>query len=190
MPEEKRRYFRITDVIDLSFRVLKPQVPDLKLSTAIMDDSEMLSMVDSELDTLLNALWNNEPQLARAMGLLNQKLNLLTAANQPSRQDIEEQFEHHYLAIEVSLSASGMAFESLVELNKQDRLEMYLLPESAVAGMSLRGHVVNVQKRRSDGDLIYYTCVEFDIEAQQREQLVQHVARRQVSAIRNREHVL
>ncbi len=190
MSKERRRYFRITDTVDLAFRILKPQVPDLKLSSAILDDSEMLKMVDSELDTVLNTLWNSDPRFARVMGLLNQKINLLTAASRPSRQEIMAQYDYNYPALSVSLSASGVAFDCEVELRVGDRLEVLLLLESVISGLVLRGEVVNIEPRQVEEQQVLFTCVEFDIETQQKEQLIQHIARRQLKAIRSREHAV
>ncbi|MCB1671524.1 MAG: PilZ domain-containing protein [Gammaproteobacteria bacterium] len=189
MSKERRRYFRITDTIDLSFQLLKPQVPDLKLSTDILDDAEMLNMVESELDSVLNSMWKNEPSFARVLGLLNQKINLLSASLRPTQQEIMNQYDHQYSDIQVNLSASGMAFDSEVELKPGDRLEIYLVLETAISGLHVRGDVVHVDTLWDSGKAIYSTRIEFDIESQQQEQLIQHVARRQLKLIRERERV-
>ena len=189
MVQEKRRYFRIDDMIDLSFRVLKPQVPELKLSTDILDDIEILEMVDAELDTLVNSLWDSDPKYARAIGLLNQKINLLTNQNRPSISELMAQYDHQYTDIDVNLSASGMAFDCDVQLEVGSRLEMLLLLKPSVSGVKLRAMVVNSEERQTAGSDSYFTCVQFDVEAKEKEQLIQHIVKRQGETIGQKEQV-
>ena len=183
MPAEKRRYFRIDDTVNLSFRVLKPCAPELKLSTDIIDDSEMLEMVDAELDTLTNSLWDADPKFARAIGLLNQKVNLLAAHNRPSIEELMAQYDHQYPGIDVNISATGMAFHCDVKLEVGARLDMLLFLKPSVSGITLTGTVLSTEVVDSDGQPSYNTCVEFDIEAKEKEQLVQHIVRKQVETI-------
>jgi len=190
MIQEKRRYFRIDDTIDLSFRVLKPQVPELKLSSDILDDVDMLEVVDAELDTLINSLWDSDPKFGKAIGLLNQKINLLTKHNRPSMEELMAQFDHQFLDKDVNLSASGMAFDCDVELEVGGRLEMLLILKPSGAGIKLKGVVVASEDRQSAGDNSYFTCVQFDVEAKEKEQLIQHIVRRQVETIGQREQAV
>ncbi|MBT8147054.1 MAG: PilZ domain-containing protein [Gammaproteobacteria bacterium] len=181
---EKRRYFRIDDTIDMSFRVLTPQTPELRLSTDIMDDAEMLEMVDGELDTIINSLWESDPKYAKAIGLLNQKLNLLTNQNRPNVEELMAKYDHQFRDIDVNISASGMAFSCDVELNTGDRLEMLMFLKPAVAAMKLKCSVVNSEQGSiAGGKPSYFTCIEFEVEAKEKEQLIQHIARRQVELI-------
>jgi len=187
MTAEKRRYFRISDHMDLSFRVLKPQVPELKLSTSIIEDSEMLDVVDGELDSLLNQLWDSDPNVARAVGLLNQKLNLLTVGSRPSQSEIMEQYDYFFPNLDVNLSASGVAFCCDVKLKVQDRLELLLLLESTVtSALVVKGTVVRAEQRVVNGIETWYTCINFEIEAKEKEQLIQHIVRRQAKSLQKR----
>ena len=183
MSDEKRRYFRINDTIDFSFRVLKPQSPALKLSTDILDDIEMLQVVDAELDALSNALWDSDPKFAKAIGLLNQKINLLTNQNQPDMIELMAQYDHQYPSMAVNLSASGMAFTCDVQLEVGDRLEMLLFLKPSVSGITLRGTVVASEHQAASDGNTYFNRVEFDLEAKEKEQLIQHIVRRQVETI-------
>lgn len=170
--------------------MLRPQAPDLKLSTAILDDGEMLRMVEAELESVVNAYWDSDPNLARAFGLLNQKINLLTAKGRPSEQEIRDRYPFSYADLEVSLSASGIAFYCDAELEVGNRLEILLMLDSAITGLTVKGSVVQVENRLVNDRQAYFSCVEFDIETQQKEQLIRHIARRQVNAIGKREHAL
>lgn len=190
MVQEKRRYFRIDDTMDLSFRVLKPQTPELKLSTEIMDDAEMLKRVDGELDTLINSLWDSDPKYARAIGLLNQKINLLTNQNRPSMEELMAQYDHQYTDIDVNISASGMAFDCDVELEVGGRLELLLVLKPSGSGVKLKGVVVNSEDRQSSSGESYFTCVQFDVESQEKEQLIQHIVRQQVETMGKKEEAM
>ncbi|MBT8147025.1 MAG: PilZ domain-containing protein [Gammaproteobacteria bacterium] len=181
---EKRRYFRIDDTIDMSFRVLKPQTPELKLSTEIMDDAEMLEMVDGELDTIINSLWESDPKYAKAVGLLNQKINLLTNQNRPNVEELMAKYDHQFMDLDVNISASGMAFSCDVQLETGDRLEMLLFLKPAVGAMKLKCTVVNSEEGpAAGGKPSFFTCIEFEVDPKEKEQLIQHIARRQVETI-------
>jgi hypothetical protein len=54
----------------------------------------------------------------------------------------------------------------------------------------VKGAVIRAENRLIDDSQAYFTCVEFDIETQQKEQLIRHLARRQISALGKREHAL
>jgi hypothetical protein len=124
------------------------------------------------------------------MGLLNQKINLLNAARKPSEKELLDQYDHQYPGLFVSLSASGIAFDCDVKLKRGDRLEIFVLLESVVTGLRLKGDVVNVEARIEAGQETYFVSIEFDIETQAKEQLVQYIARRQIKAIGRRERVV
>jgi len=190
MVQEKRRYFRIDDTIDLAFRVLKPQVPELKLSTDILDDLEVLEMVDTELDTLISSLWDSDPKYARAIGLLNQKLNLLTNQTRPSMEELMAKYENHYSDVDVNISASGMAFNCDVELEIGGRLELLLILKPTGAGVKLNGSVVNSEEGSSVHGKSFFTCVQFDVESKEKEQLIQHIVKKQVETIGNKEQAV
>jgi hypothetical protein len=183
MTSEKRRYFRIDDTLGLAFRVVTPRVPDLKLSTDGLDDSELLDVLDVELDSLINVFWSSDPKFARAFTLLNQKVDILMGNYRPSEGEILEQFDHYYAEIDVNLSASGIAFGTEARLDINDRLELLLLLKSAKSKLIVMGNVINIEERESEGKPVYYTCVDFDVEPQQEEKLIQYIVQRQVESI-------
>ncbi len=186
MTAEKRRYFRISDTLGLAFRVVRPQSPNLKLSTDDMEDSEVVEMLDTELETLLNSLWSSDPKFARALGLINQKMEILLGRNRVSESEILEQFDHYFEAIDVNLSASGIAFTSEVKLEVNDRLELLILLRPGKTKLTVMGTVVNYEVATQDDRPAWFTCVNFDLEAQQEEQLIQHIVQRQVENISRR----
>ena len=189
MTLEKRRYFRIDDTINMSFSILKPQVPELRLSTDVMDDFEMLEMVDAELDTLTNSLWDSDPKLAKAIGLLNQKLNLLTSKTRPNLDELMANYDHPFPDLDVNISASGMAFNCDVKVETGDRLDMLLILKPTCTPLKLKCAVVNAEEQQLRKGSCYFICVEFDVGVKEKEQLIQHIARRQVETIGAREQV-
>lgn len=183
MSIERRRFFRITDTIGLSFRLIIPQITDLKLSTAATQNYEILEKLECELDKILSPLWASDPPLARAISLLNQKIELLAGDSKPIDYEIMERFDYQYPELEVSLSASGIAFTSEAKIGLHDRLEMQMLLGDTKSRLITKGTVVNVDEREIEGEEAFFTCVDFDIEVQKREQLIQYILQRQIDYI-------
>ena len=183
MRTERRRYFRITDTIGLSFRVMDSQIPDLKLPAAITERYEVIEKLDTELDILLNSLWSSDPVYAKAVSLLNQKIEILFGETKPVDYELMERFDHHFPELEVCISAAGMAFTSEVKVKFHDRLEILMLLGPSKSKVTIKGTIVSVDEKEIDGQSVYFTCVDFDIEVQKREQLIQYIIQRQVEHI-------
>lgn len=189
MPVERRRYFRITDHIGLSFRILDPRFPDLKLPKA-PERFETIEKLEHELDEILDTVWASNPVYAKAISLLNQKIDLLLGDSKPTENDVMENFDHHFSELDVSLSACGIAFTTNVKVKTHDRLELLLLLGAAKSRIIIKGTIVNVDEKELGGEKVYFTCVDFDIEVQKREKLIQYIVKRQVEYIGQQKEVL
>jgi hypothetical protein len=183
MSPERRRFFRIADTIGLAFRVVKPQVPHLRLSTEAMEDGEVLKMLDTELGSLINSLWETDVKYARAIGLLNQKMDLLVGKNRQSEEEILEQYDFFSPELDVNLSAAGIAFTCDARVELKDRVEVLLLLMPSRFRLTVFGSVVNVAETERDGKPANFICIEFDLEAQDEESLIQHIVQRQVESM-------
>ena len=69
---ERRRFFRIDDVITLAYQPFDATQP-APLQGA-KNPLDTLADIDLELNTLINALWQESPILAKTVGLLNKKI--------------------------------------------------------------------------------------------------------------------
>ncbi|MEP5765418.1 MAG: PilZ domain-containing protein [Halieaceae bacterium] len=179
MAQNRRRYFRIDDRMRLS---CKP-AQDLKNIVTYNSDAvdlparELLQALDGELNTLLNSLWQQQPVAAEAIGLLNRKLAIISAAIDlnPSTAD-----ELNSREIDVNISGCGMAFNSAESFADGQLLELQLtlLPSETVLRMLAR-----VIESEPVADDPHHSCrlrVEFaGRESEAQEQLIRHLVQRQ-----------
>jgi len=179
MPE-KRRYFRIADTIGLSFKQARPVKPDLSLSTSVVEMEQRLASLDAEINSIVNRIWSSNPELSEALGLLNRKIDLLTGNKVANKVAEQEQYDHHFEQIEVSLSASGVAFDSEVKLDIGDRLDLMLVLKPSNMRLQSKGTVVNVAEKKPGELNPYVASIDFDLVPQDEERLIQHIVQRQV----------
>lgn len=181
--ENRRRFFRIDDRVRLSYRRRDPRdgLAVAHGDHVVHPAAEQLHQLDLELNTLLNALWQDQPVAAQALGLLNHKIQIISAEvdldpNLPDQGDSRE--------IDVNISGCGMAFNCAEEFAEGDLLELQitLLPSQATLHMLAR---VNGFDHQHNGiPMPHRVRTEFigkDSEAH--EILIQHLVQRQSAQI-------
>lgn len=186
---EKRRYFRIEDRIGLALRFLKDEKPVLQLSTAETVIDQELKNVEAELNSLVNAIWGVDPKVAKSIGLLNRKIEILCDKQKPVESRKDNNFDIRYHNLPVSLSASGLAFISDNALPENERIEMMLLLSPARTRVVVRGSVVEAASIQVDDSQQYQIRIDFSLNATEEELLIQHIVQRQVQLIsKNEKH--
>lgn len=180
---EKRRYFRIQDSIGLALRAARVQQPTLKLSDADTVADAELRAVDSELNTLVNAIWGEDPKVAKSFGLLNRKIEILSTKKKVVTSKKHENFDTRYHNLLVSLSASGIGFVSDNFLQVGERLELMLLLAPANMRMVIKGSVIECAALQQDDAVRYQVRIDFELNAAEEEQLIQHIVQRQIQLI-------
>lgn len=179
---EKRRYFRIEDSIGLALRSVASHKPDLKLSDTETELDQELRLVETELNSLVNTIWGEDPKIAKSIGLLNRKLEILSEKRTPAGFQRTNNFDVRYHNLPVSLSASGLAFESDNSLPVDDRLELMLLLAPANVRVVVKGQVI--ESRVSEVDPSKYQIrIGFDLSPAEEEMLIQLIVQRQVQLI-------
>ncbi|MEH6467746.1 MAG: hypothetical protein V7722_08955, partial [Porticoccus sp.] len=78
---ERRNYYRIDDVVGLTFSVLGDDEDSFSsMSTNIeLPVTNLLAEIDHEFNQATNILWHENPTIAKALGLLNKKLSIIAA---------------------------------------------------------------------------------------------------------------
>lgn len=179
---EKRRYFRINDSIGLALRSAQAQKPELKLSDADTVIDQELKQVEAELNQLVNTIWGEDPKIAKSIGLLNRKIEILSEKKLPTTSSSRDNFDVRYHNLPVSLSASGIAFNSDNSLPVDERLEMMLLLAPANMRVVVKGQVVESRVCEEDSSK-YQIRIGFDLTAAEEEMLIQLIVQRQVQLI-------
>jgi len=177
--EERRKYYRINDVVLLRYEVM-PDPPESPQSTEETGGLEintgtLLLELDRELNKSINAVWRESPPVAQALGLLNRKISVIAA----QAMEYEEAGVHSYDNSMVNLSGCGIAFEGRQALPPGTRLQLSIILKPSQVTLSIAGSVVSSEERLSSATLPYWIRVDFDDDLQAQEQLIQHVVQKQ-----------
>ena len=177
---ERRKYYRINDVVMLRYEVLADDDLSGQLMTGGSSSIEistgtLLAEIDRELNNSINNVWREQPAIAQALGLLNRKISVLAA----QALDYSENDSHSYDDAMVNLSGSGIAFEARESLAIDTRLRLSVILKPSQITLSIAGTVVGCEERLSSSTMPYWIRVDFDEDLQAQEQLIQHVVQKQ-----------
>jgi len=185
---EKRRYFRINDVIGLSYAILRdgenPQ--RLKLVDSALATAILLAEIDREFNQATNILWHENPTMAQAFGLLNRKVSLL--AEQSLTAQDKDRYATSYKDLQVNISACGMAFHCTEQLEQETRLQLSVQLKPSNISLRLTGSVIACEHLRTNAQQNYWVRISFDESSDAvREQLIQHIVQKQCSQLNEKE---
>ncbi|KZY39306.1 MULTISPECIES: PilZ domain-containing protein [unclassified Oleiphilus] len=181
---ERRRYFRVTDLVGLRYRFLSEGETDLAVQAQPTSLKSLLSQIEHQIATDLTVLKNSQPEIHNILDLFNQKINLAFGHGLASGQ--EEGLEQSTSACQVNLSACGIAFplEESAALNQHVHIELTLYPSNtrlqllaAVIACDALDESIDGKPWLARADFVNVTEID-------QETLVQHVIKRQVQQLK------
>ncbi len=181
LPDDRRRYFRISDHLGVAYRVASDEHigGGQVVNHEPVSIFQLLEEQEKNISELLGQLQSRDPLLADIAQALNQKINcVLNQLEMESR--MIEQIAHK--VCEVNISACGLGFQVDEEIGTgiYVHLDLVLLPENR--RILTDAVVVNVETL--DGG--YYLRLNFvNIHPQDQEMLIQHIVKRQGDLLRN-----
>lgn len=122
--DERRRYFRMDDLIGMRFRPLSDDETQQASQAKPSSLKSLLSQMDEEITVALSRTQKSDPEAYHIMSLFNQKLNLIMGHGLIGGDESLASLR----ACRVNLSACGIAFPSAsaVELNQYIEIELSL----------------------------------------------------------------
>jgi len=181
MSDERRRFFRIEDIVGLNSQVIEQQDLDQRLDS-FWNDQHQFSIRNEfnykleQHQADLHHIKNKMPELGRYLTVLQEQLDLLT--------DKIVTDDDHFTTIEtvVNLSAQGISFTSDEQANKDDIVELHLLLLPSQQKIVVFAKVINCQ--HDEGNHQYRITLDFEhIHEADRELLVKHVHGKQLRAL-------
>ena len=183
--KEDRRYFRIQDLIGVSFRKLsEAEYHTRKIASqyAEIPALDELSAIEQQFELLIDKVKIRHPEVAELGQLLNQKLKILVdnsgiAEGLQNPEEIPQQV--------VDISACGMAFGALEAMEAGQYLEVHLVLQSGRQYLKLLAKVVGSEEGYDisgdeDSGFTSTVRVEFiDVSERIQEFLIQYVVKRQ-----------
>ncbi len=187
--QEKRRYFRVSDNINLLHRVIDES--KLKAGSHVSPDvlsscslSTALDVLNQESLALAPRLERRDPEVFEYLKIIDSKINLIAQALNAER---DSEFSEHDKR-DVSLSAAGLAFNNDHAIAVGSLLELRLLLTSCLAVIVVYARVVqckNVAKHHPDHP--FSIGVEYiNINEEDRELLIKHVMKKQMQQLRDK----
>lgn len=175
---ERRSYFRINDVIGLSYSKL--DTPEKSQPTRLdeigLELTNVLAEIDSKFNQSINILWQENPTVAEALGLLNKKVSLVAAHDMQEHDQTTDSYEE----LMVSVSGCGIGFQSTEMLSAQTRLSILVVLKPSNISLNFTATVVACEKVPGDAGNPYWMRVSLDTDnPAAQEQLIQHIVQRQ-----------
>lgn len=124
LDDERRRYFRMDDLIGMRYRLLSEGETQLSMQTKPSSLKNLLSQIDAEISVALAHAKKSDPNTHEVLTLLNQKLNLVIGHSVVTNTEDLTSIR----ACQVNLSACGIAFPcaSTAKLNQHIEIELSL----------------------------------------------------------------
>ena len=188
-PEDRRRYFRIDDEVNLFYSKVNENydLDSSLLSNDLLGAYSLTAAMGSlsqEADLILRRLENSSPEIAEYLRVMDNKIDLITRSIVMQGADI-----YKNNARNVNLSAAGLAVDCEEELAEGQNLEIKMLLTSCMAVIVTIGKVVNCRKNTEDENshYPYYVGVDYvEMKDQDRELLIKHVVKKQMQQIRDK----
>jgi len=179
---ERRDYYRINDTLGLSYVIIE----DDGDTTSTGGDNwqtpvgELLADIDQQFNQASNTIWQENPTVAKALGLLNRKLTVIAAHALPQQQADTGSFDD----TPVNISGSGVGFHCKEGFDAGVRLKLSLTLRPSNIRLDLTSSVTGCEQLSTMPDKPFWVRVIFDEgnEAAQ-EQLIQHIVQRQSAMI-------
>lgn len=127
MSDERRRFFRIDDEAEISFKTISNEEFDAWDSSQKDEEGERLAKLETEIGIAISSLKSSHPQLAKISELLNQKINFSMATNTKTQGFVDDGELKP-----INLSACGIAFhtDENIQANQNILLQLKLKPSN------------------------------------------------------------
>ncbi|MGR9088528.1 MAG: PilZ domain-containing protein [Gammaproteobacteria bacterium] len=186
--ENRRRFFRITDVVDLSYRVIdeRDAAESSCITSQILTVCSLAGALESltqESAKLLHRIEKKQPELVSYLKLLNEKIDLLALAILEDRQGDNANSR------KVNVSASGLAFQCAEAIDPGLLIEIKMMMTTFRVVLVVCCKVVHCAKiHHAEGAApCFMISADFNnlTEADQ-DILMQHLVRRQMQQLREK----
>lgn len=182
--QERREYFRIDDVVFLTFNIIPIEEFNDGPATLENIENNAFSMsadfasLNNGIHPLLNNIKQMHPDIGEYLDFLNQKIDSLNHLWLVKETDFSEE-----ATIPANLSASGISFhtDEKIEKDQHVKIELILLPEKI--GLLVFGTVVDVKEEKETVNRRISVKYEH-IRQEDQELLIKHNLNKQITDLR------
>lgn len=172
MMEDRRRFFRLDDEVVLDFQTISREEISAWKENHEQQKNE-LSQLEQEIGTHISQLRAQNPAIGKLLELFNQKINLLGAnqINPEKKRDITATEAR----TRINLSACGMAFYTMEEVEIEDHLLLHMQLKPSNAELSLTGTIVSMEKAKNPDEPNLVRIDFSNLKEAEQEVLIQHL---------------
>lgn len=188
LDQERRRFFRIEDLIQMTWRRVDEKELAYKLEMlekGLVEQfmvSSSLAAISAEMSATLRRIEVKEPDVAEYLKALDRKIDLIGQAFM-----VDENAEADMHATPVNLSASGIAFYTAEPLEEGIYLEIRMTLLPTTAGVLAYGRVIGNDAGETVDGPVNQVRVDFEhMRDEDRDMLIRHVIRKQGDMLRER----
>jgi len=186
MAEDRRRFFRIDDAINLYYRVVDEQavVAASNTSDDVLSSCSLvtaLEVLGQESRSVLYRIEKKDAEIAEYLKLMDSKISLLSQAILQQGQESSDN-----KLCNTNLSASGLAIQVDKPIKEGEFIEVKLFLSSCVAVILVYGKVIYCKKNDlASGEPPYQIGIDYiNLKEEDREILIKHIVKRQMQQIR------
>ena len=186
--DERRRFFRIEDLVHLTFRVIDET--ELAYKTDLLEKglveqfmiTSSLAAVTADMSATLRKIEVNDPDVANYLKSLDQKIDMIGRAFMVDEVNTQDNRVNA-----VNLSASGIAFHHEKEIPIGTTLEIKMMLMPSNAGVLTFGKVIGNEPVEGINGTDIQVRVDFThLREEDRDLLIRHVIRKQGDMLRDR----
>lgn len=167
---DQRSYFRVDDQLKLSWHPVAPT----DLQSDAQANSELLD-INEQLSKLISLAFQESAPIGEALGLLNRKLDILTASQQDNVVPMQ--------LVRVNISGAGVGFSWHEPATVGEEIDVTLMLKPSNVCVSLRAEVIGCEESRRDGEAFWIRSAFEDEQDIAIEQIIQHVSHRQTEIL-------
>ena len=168
---DQREYFRIDDQLLIHCVLEGTAVSEPAAEEAVeTPEVKQLRSLSEELGALINAIHSEQQTVAKALGLLSQRqqiLERLIVGRLHPNPDYE--------LVTANISGAGIAYKGQTAFNQGDRVRVAMVFQPSQMEVTIHGTIVDC----AESGEAYQIRIDFDEDEFAREQIIQHVVQRQ-----------
>jgi hypothetical protein len=188
MSEERREYFRIDDEVALDYRLIDQGEADNlreRIRSRVVDRFTAASSFNTtsrQMSHIIHRVQNQSPELARCLQAIDQKLNMVAQLFVSEEMNLSTQ-----VALEVNLSAGGVAFRAPDRMEVGSLLELRMVVFPSLVGILTVSRVIQCEPvQDGNTDLPWQVGVAYeDLRETDRELLVRHIMSKETEQLRS-----
>jgi len=185
---DRREFFRINDTVFIEFHSISPEEAEQlgetlsdPLHSANNQEKSQFQTVQSAFNHITDQINQQNRDIARALRLLDEKINIINHALQRQQNKSEDN-----QILDANLSGGGIAFMTAEQIDSKNAVEIKIQLQPSGAHIHSVAKVISCNKTNEGSENPYFLRLAFtDMSEIDRTILIKHILNRQAEVIRH-----